>query len=158
MDVIGDLARFGAKTPMEVGRARRLGYALMKCKYGPVMPSITTLALNPSTAVPSLRLDALDGLLGRPVLIDQPLLLGRPLGRALLLVPGVGPEEVVHPPERGRVASDEGFVVVVVVVRARPEGDELSQAPGKVVAAVSVDSLCVSRKTMRSVGGLPGLG
>lgn len=57
------------------------------------------------------------------------------------LVLGVGAKEVVPPSEAGRVAVSERLVVVVVVIGARPERQEVSQRPGEVVSGVGVDGL-----------------
>ena len=39
----------------------------------------------------------------------------------------VGPEQIVQPPKAGRVTADKLFVMVVVMVRARPEGQDVAQ-------------------------------
>ena len=57
------------------------------------------------------------------------------------LVSAIRSEEVVPPAETSRVAAQEGHVVVVVVVRARPERNPVVQANGEVVARVGVNSL-----------------
>ena len=57
------------------------------------------------------------------------------------LVFGISAEEVVPPSEAGRVAVSERLVVVVVVVRAGPERQEMSKGPREVVARVGVNGL-----------------
>lgn len=54
---------------------------------------------------------------------------------------GLGVEHLVPPPEARGVVADELLVVDVVVLGAGPEGQEVPQAPGEVVAAVGVDGL-----------------
>lgn len=49
--------------------------------------------------------------------------------------------QVVPPPEAAGVIADEAFVMGIVVSRAGPKGEEVMEAPGKVVAAVRVDGL-----------------
>ena len=48
---------------------------------------------------------------------------------------------MVPPPERGRVVVRERHVVEVVVVGAGPEGEDVLERPGEVVARVGVDGL-----------------
>ena len=64
---------------------------------------------------------------------------------ALLLPRGVvlavRAEKVVEVAERGRVAVAERRVVVVVVVRAGPQGEPLVERPREVVTRVRVDRL-----------------
>ena len=57
------------------------------------------------------------------------------------LGPGLGVEEVVPPAEAAGVVADEALVVHVVVLSAGPEGEEVVQAPGELVAGVGVDGL-----------------
>lgn len=57
------------------------------------------------------------------------------------LVSAIRSEEVVPPAEAGRVAAKEGHVVVVVVIRTRPERNPVVQTDGEVVARVGVHSL-----------------
>lgn len=54
---------------------------------------------------------------------------------------GLGVEAEVPPAEAGGVVADELLVVEIVVIRTGPEGDEVTQAPGEVVAAVGIDGL-----------------
>lgn len=54
---------------------------------------------------------------------------------------GLGVQAVVPPAEAGGVVADELLVVNIVVVGASPERQEVTQAPGEVVAAVGIDSL-----------------
>ena len=74
------------------------------------------------------RLSSLFGLLALAAL----------LGR---LGAGLGVQHVVPPAKRTRVVADEALVVHVVVLGTGPEGHEVVQAPGKVVARVGVDGL-----------------
>lgn len=52
-----------------------------------------------------------------------------------------GVKDVVPPAEAARVIANETFVVGIVVIGAGPEGQEVVQAPGELVARVSVNSL-----------------
>lgn len=54
---------------------------------------------------------------------------------------GLGVEHVVPPAEARSIVADELLVVHVVVVGTGPDGEEVAQAPGEVVAAVGVDGL-----------------
>lgn len=75
------------------------------------------------------------GLLGpdsRQLLV--PTLLGRDLA-------GLSVQEVVPPAEAGSVVANELLVVHIVVFGASPDGQEVSQAPGEVVAGVGIDGL-----------------
>lgn len=53
----------------------------------------------------------------------------------------LGVQAEVPPAEAGGVVANELLVVKVVVLGAGPEGEEVAQAPGEVVAAVGVDGL-----------------
>lgn len=66
------------------------------------------------------------------------LLLPAGLARSLA---GLGVQEVVPPAEAGGVVANELLVVHIVVVGAGPDGQEVSQTPGEVVARVGVDGL-----------------
>lgn len=74
-------------------------------------------------------------------------LLGTDLSKLLLtaalvsLSTSLSVQEVVPPAEAGGVVADKLLVVHVVVVGASPDGQEVVQAPGEVVATVGVDSL-----------------
>lgn len=50
-------------------------------------------------------------------------------------------QEVVPPAEARRVVANELLVVHVVMVGTSPDGEEVAQAPGEVVATVGVDGL-----------------
>lgn len=54
---------------------------------------------------------------------------------------GLSVQEVVPPAEAGGVVTNELLVVHVVVIGSGPDGEEVTQAPGEVVAAVGIDSL-----------------
>jgi hypothetical protein len=54
---------------------------------------------------------------------------------------GLGVQAVVPPGEAGSVVANELLVVQIVVVGAGPDGQEVAQTPGEVVAAVGVDGL-----------------
>jgi hypothetical protein len=54
---------------------------------------------------------------------------------------GLGIQAVVPPGEAGGVVANELLVVKIVVVGAGPDGQEVAQTPGEVVAAVRVDGL-----------------
>lgn len=54
---------------------------------------------------------------------------------------GLGVHDVVPPAEAGGVVADEALVVGVVVVCPSPEREEMTQTPGEIITAVSVDSL-----------------
>lgn len=75
------------------------------------------------------------GLLG---LDGRKLLLTASLGGGLT---GLGVEAVVPPAEAGGIVANEALVVKVVVVGTSPEGEDVAQAEGEVVAGVGVDSL-----------------
>ncbi len=47
----------------------------------------------------------------------------------------------IPPPKTTRVVANESFVMKIMMVRPRPEGNEVMQTPGKLVAAVGVNSL-----------------
>lgn len=74
-------------------------------------------------------------------------LLGLDLGQLLLTASlvgigtSLGVEHVVPPAEAGSVVANELLVVHVVVVGTGPDGQEVAQAPGEVVAAVGIDGL-----------------
>lgn len=50
-------------------------------------------------------------------------------------------QDVVPPSERAGVVADELLVVDVVMISTSPEGKEVVQAPGELVARVGVDGL-----------------
>lgn len=54
---------------------------------------------------------------------------------------GLGAENVVPMSERRRVVADKVLVMVVVVVSTGPDGEEVAQRPGEVVARVRVNGL-----------------
>lgn len=54
---------------------------------------------------------------------------------------GLGVQAVVPPGEAGGVVADELLVVKIVVMSASPDGEDVAQTPGKVIAAVRVDGL-----------------
>jgi hypothetical protein len=58
-------------------------------------------------------------------------LLGRDT-RTILAVFVVSAKNAVAPPERGRKVVCKGHVVEIVVLSARPEGDDVLQRPGEV--------------------------
>lgn len=74
-------------------------------------------------------------------------LLGPDLGQLPLspllagLIAGLGIKEEIPPPEAGGIVANEALVVHVVMVSAGPEGQEVVQAPGEVVATVGIDGL-----------------
>lgn len=68
-------------------------------------------------------------------------LLCRLLGVSLLVVGGICSEDPVHMSERRAIAVDCLFVVEVMVVCARPEGNDLVQAPREVVARMRIHRL-----------------
>jgi hypothetical protein len=74
-------------------------------------------------------------------------LLGLNLGELLLatalvsLGTSLGVQAVVPPAEAGGVVADELLVVKIVVGSTGPDGKEVAQTPGEVVAAVRVDGL-----------------
>ena len=96
--------------------------------------SITVCPLVPGSRARSNLAD----LLGLPGLDSSKLLLPASLAG---LGTSLGVEHVVPPPEAGGIVANELLVVHVVVVGAGPEGEEVPQAPGEVVAAVGVDGL-----------------
>lgn len=53
----------------------------------------------------------------------------------------LGVQAVIPPAEAGRVVTDELLMMQVVMVGAGPDGQEVAQAPGEVIAAVGVDGL-----------------
>lgn len=57
------------------------------------------------------------------------------------LIAFVGAKEVVPPAEASSIASKEGHVVVVVVIRTRPERHPVVQTDGEVVARVRIHGL-----------------
>jgi hypothetical protein len=68
------------------------------------------------------------------------LLGGLDLGTVLSVL-GVGSTGPIPPAEGGGVVVGEGHVVEVVMLGTRPEGDDVVQRPGEVVARVRVDGL-----------------
>lgn len=66
------------------------------------------------------------------------LLLSSSLGS---LSTGLGIQNIVPPAERARVVANELFVMDIVVFGASPEGKEVVERPGKLVARVCVDGL-----------------
>lgn len=74
-------------------------------------------------------------------------LLGPDLGQLALtarlasILTGLGVEAVVPPAEAGGVVANEALVVQIVVVGTSPEGQDVAQAPGEVVAGVGIDGL-----------------
>lgn len=54
---------------------------------------------------------------------------------------GFSVHEVVPPSEAASVVANELLVVHIVMFGARPDGQDVTQAPGKVVAAVGIDGL-----------------
>lgn len=83
-----------------------------------------------------------DGLLRRAILGKRRGALAR-LGLlgASALVAEIGAHKVVPPAEAGRVAPQEGHVVVVMVVSTSPERHPVVQADREVVARVGIDRL-----------------
>lgn len=57
------------------------------------------------------------------------------------LLASLSVQKVVPPAEAGGIVANELFVVRVVVVGSSPDGQEVSQAPGEVIARVGVDGL-----------------
>lgn len=66
------------------------------------------------------------------------LLLSSSLGS---LSTSLGIQNIVPPAERARVVANELFVVNIVVLSASPEGKEVVERPGELVARVCVDGL-----------------
>ena len=89
------------------------------------------------------RISLLDLVLGSNLV--KFICLGAELGGILLstnpLVATVRTEKVIPPTETCRVAAKEGHVVVVVVVRTRPEWNPVVQTNREVVTRVSIDRL-----------------
>lgn len=54
---------------------------------------------------------------------------------------GLGIQTVVPPGEAGGVVADELLVVKIVVMSTSPDGEDVAQTPGEVIAAVRVDGL-----------------
>lgn len=80
----------------------------------------------------------MDTLLSLPGLDScQSLLTAPPVG----LLASLSVQAVVPPAEAGGVVANELLVMHVVVLRTRPEGKEVAQAPREVIARVRVDSL-----------------
>jgi hypothetical protein len=54
---------------------------------------------------------------------------------------GLSVQNIVPPPEAAGVVADKSFMVHVMVLSTGPEGQEMVQTPGELVAAVRIDGL-----------------